>query len=77
MSSHIAILRLLVLLIVRFCNGGASDGPLSLHAKYDAFLQLVHAVSAKDKPLVRELLRQGANPNIGIEYGTVVDFVAQ
>ena len=50
-----------------------SDDSLNkIHAKFDKFLQLIGAVVDWDNSLVVELLGQGADPNIQIQYGMIV-----
>ena len=48
----------------------------TMHARYDTFLRLVRAVTDRDKPGVKDLLRTGVNPNIHIQYGTGGDRIA-
>ena len=44
----------------------------SLHEKFDLFIQLISAVTQQDTAAVQSLLEQGVNPNVEIQYSTII-----
>ena len=65
--------RAIYLLTILCLVSTECDGLNEVHAKFDKFLRLIGAVVEWDKSLVVELLGQGADPNIDIQYGMIND----
>lgn len=60
--------RAICLLTILCLVSTECDSLNKIHAQFDKFLRLIGAVVEWDKSLVVELLGQGANPNIHIQY---------